>query len=168
MSEPLQLISFAEAVWQMYVTSFPRPFCAEFYPNSNVHEYLILIAFCSYQSTLIRPIYPAHKLKRSVSFLWPSCHYGLVLKILDRKHWRPNQKKVPKSSLSGGVHCTAVDGFFLIVTLHSLAIWWPLLWISFTSHQQWVLPYFLSLSKRTPLNTITLQRCVWTLVGWSD
>ena len=48
---PLQLVSFAEAVWQMYVTSnFPLPlfFYAEFHPNSQAHDYLILVAFCSY------------------------------------------------------------------------------------------------------------------------
>ena len=50
MSEPLQLVSFAEAVWQMYITSFDFPClcCAEFYLNSKTFEYVNLVAFRSY------------------------------------------------------------------------------------------------------------------------
>ena len=68
--------------------------------------------------------------------------------------------KGPKLSMSGSVRCAAADGFFLIVTWHSLATSQFLSWISFISHQQYVSSYFLSLSNRTSLITITLQRCV--------
>ena len=72
MSEPLQLVSFAEAVWQVYVTSsFPLPcsFCAEFYSNSNIHESLTFIAFCSYQPSLLRQTTQCIEMQRIFSMI---------------------------------------------------------------------------------------------------
>ena len=89
-------------------------------------------------------------------------------KILIVSTDNPTKKKESKSSLSGGVHCAAPDGFSLIATVHSLEIWQSLSWISVISHQQCVSSYFLSLSKKTSSITVTLQRCVWTPIGWSN